>query len=69
MSAVEWQIRFWLAVAGFAVLAYFVGLSLYRKSPVASHILNRVIPALLAALLVTFLLAFVGKWLLNLFYQ
>ena len=69
MSAEMWQIRFWLVVAGIAVLAYFVALSVYRKSPTANHVLNRVIPALLGALLITFLLAFAGKWLLSLFYQ
>ena len=59
----------WLEIVGITLLVYFVALGLYRKSPIVSHVLNRVLPALLGALIVTFLLAFVGKWLLNLFYQ
>ncbi len=61
--------HFWKRTLTAVVKLYRVAVSSYRNSTIASHIMQNIIPAILFMLLVSYLLLFASKWLLNLSYQ
>ncbi|MBS1787219.1 MAG: hypothetical protein JST85_05830 [Acidobacteria bacterium] len=62
-------LRFRKAIFATALKLYRAIESSYQNSEVAKHVMQKVIPAILLVFLISSLLLFFSKWLLNLSYQ